>query len=87
MESLKRSGVKWIIMDTTVGGGDRPEIRWVVGPNGLNGLEGIPNRLAVEMIATYAGFKYEYVPLDHLTSREMWDYRIGNRITMTIYTE
>jgi hypothetical protein len=85
MEALKRSGVKWIIMDTGVLSSDQPIIRWVPGPNGLNGLEGIPSARAVEMIAEYAGFQYEYVPLDKLTSPEMWDYRKGNRITMTIY--
>jgi hypothetical protein len=85
MEALKRSGVKWIIMDTTVLGSEKPIIKWVAGPNGLNGLEGIPSAAAVEMIATAAGFQYEYVPVDHLTSPEMWDYRKGNRITMAIY--
>jgi hypothetical protein len=85
MQELKRIGVKWIIMDTTVLTTDEPVIKWVEGPNGLNGLEGIPSPAAIEMIAGHAGFQYEYVPVDHLTSREMWDYRLGNRITMTIY--
>jgi 16S rRNA G966 N2-methylase RsmD len=85
MKALKESGVKWIIMDTTVLSRDEPLILWVVGPNGLDGLEGIPSAAAVEMIATAAGFQWEYVPVDHLSSPEMWDYRKGNRITMTIY--
>jgi 16S rRNA G966 N2-methylase RsmD len=85
MEALKRSGVKWVIMDTQVLGSEEPIIKWVPGPNGLNGLEGIPSARAVEMIAEYAGFQYEYVPLDQLTSPEMWDYRMGTRITMTIF--
>jgi hypothetical protein len=85
MAALKRSGVKWIIMDTTVLSSDEPIIKWVPGPNGLNGLEGVPSARAVEMIAEYAGFQYEYVPVDQVTSAEMWDYRKGNRITMTIF--
>jgi hypothetical protein len=85
MAELKRIGVKWIIMDTTALKVDEPIIKWVAGPNGLNGLEGIPSPSAVEMIAEAAGFKYEYVPIDHLTSEHMWDYRWGNRIAMTIY--
>jgi hypothetical protein len=85
MAELKRIGVKWIIMDTTALTSEKAIIEWVAGPNGLNGLEGIPSPSAVEMIAEAAGFKYEYVPVDHLTSKQMWDYRMGNRIAMTIY--
>jgi hypothetical protein len=84
MAELQRLGIKWIIMDTTVVSDELPVIRWVVGPNGLNGLEGIPSRAAVEAIANAAGYKHEYVSVDHLTSPDMWDYRLGARVTMLL---
>jgi hypothetical protein len=85
MAEFKRLGIKWIIMDTTVLSSDEPIIKWVDGPHGMNRLEGIPSRSAIEMIAAAVGYKYEYVPVDHLTSKYMWDYRKGNHISMLIY--
>lgn len=71
-------------MLTAVVGGDDPIIKWVVGPSDLNGLEGVPSRSGIEVIANAAGFKHEYVSVDHLTSPEMWDYRLGARVTMLL---
>jgi hypothetical protein len=85
MAEMQRLGIKWIIMDTAVMADEDPIIQWVAGPNGLNGLEGIPSRSAIEVIADAAGYKHEYVSVEHLTHPEMWDYRLGNRVTMTLY--
>jgi 2-polyprenyl-3-methyl-5-hydroxy-6-metoxy-1,4-benzoquinol methylase len=85
MEKLKQLGIKWIIMDTTIAGDERPITLWVDGPHGFNRLEGVPSRRAVEWMAEAAGYKYDYVPVDHLTSRYMWDYKMGLHITMLIH--
>ena len=82
---LKELGIKWIIMDSTIVSDERPIILWVDGPHGFNGLEGIPSRSALERLAEAAGYKYEHVPVDHLTSRHMWHYRLGSQATMLMY--
>jgi SAM-dependent methyltransferase len=85
IEKLKQLDIKWIIMDSTIASDERPIVLWVEGKDGFNGLEGVPSRRAVEVMAEAAGYKYEYVPVDHLTSPLMWNYRMGNQITMLIY--
>jgi SAM-dependent methyltransferase len=85
LERLKQLGIKFIIMDSTVASDERPITLWVDGPHGFNGLEGIPSHRAIEVMAEAAGYKYENVPIDHLTSRHMWHYRLGSQITMLIY--
>jgi SAM-dependent methyltransferase len=85
IEKLKQLDIKWIIMDSTVATDERPIVLWVEGKDGFNGLEGVPSARAVELMAEAAGYKYKYVPVDHLTSPHMWTYRLGSQITMLIY--
>jgi predicted O-methyltransferase YrrM len=82
LKELKRIGVKWIIMDTAITSDEKGTVTWAIGPNGL---EGIPSRSAIEMIADETDFQIEYVPTDHLQGPGTWDYQMGGRIIMTLF--
>lgn len=81
MNELKRLGLKWIIVDSSVVTDEKPVVQWSVAPYGL---EGTPSASAIELIAEQAGFEYEYVPSAHFGTSSMWDYNGKGRITMLL---
>jgi len=83
LKELKRIGVKWIIMDTQIHGGEQPVVYFKINPN--YGLQGTPTKSVVEMMLQSTGFKYKQIPTKHLSGPSTEDYRRGMRITYTIF--